>query len=73
MQVIDPILEIVVAGLLIGYVGVVGLTAMMNATSVGANTTISNLVTVVLPILAVIAFLVIIVGAVKKRSGGKKY
>ena len=73
MKVIDSILEVVVACILIGYVGVVGLTAMMNATSIGGNTTISNLVTFVLPVLAVIAFLIIIVGAVKARSGGKKY
>ena len=65
-NVIDKIVGVVVGLLLIGYVGPSGLIALANAT--GLTGTVNTLFTTVLPILAVITFLIIIVGYVKRKN-----
>ena len=69
---IDRIIAAVVGLLLIGYVGPTAIQSMVNATGFNSNstlgsTTLNTLFTTVLPILAVVAFLILVVDFLRKK------
>ena len=70
---IDTIIAVVVGLLLIGYVGPTAIQSMVNATGFNTNasvgsTTLSTLFSTVLPVLAVIVFLLVVVDMLRHRK-----
>ena len=66
-EIIDGVVGAVVGFLLIGYLGPIGLQAMVNATGFAAGGTLATIFTTVLPILGAIVFFLIVVNYLKRR------
>lgn len=65
-EIIDGVVGAVVGFLLIGYLGPIGLQAMVNATGFAAGGTLATIFTTVLPILGAIVFFLIVVNYLKR-------
>jgi len=68
MRILDNVIEIAVGLLLIAYVGLLAVGAVMNTTFTSGDTTVNTLATTVLPVLAIIAFVLLVVNAVKSKG-----
>lgn len=66
MKILDTVIEIAVGLLLIAYVGLLAVGAVMNSTFTSGNATVNTLATTVLPVLAIIVFVLILVTGMKK-------
>lgn len=66
MKILDQVIEVTVGLLLIAYVGYIGVGALYNSSALTGMGTIATLGNTVVPIIAIVVFLLIVVRYVKK-------